>query len=188
MAIQALIARFGLLAVFTGAGLEGETAVIAGGILAYQHLLWLPGVAIAAASGSFVADQIFFMIGRQFRDHPRVEKMLDRPATEKALNMLERYPTAFIIAFRFLYGLRTVSPVAVGTSDVPRLKFLALNALAAMLWASLFTAIGYGLGGPLRSYFHHPHSIVPKLVGLLLVVGMLAVGARMLWKVSRRTI
>ncbi|MBA2935937.1 DedA family protein [Sphingomonas sp. CGMCC 1.13654] len=185
MPLQALIARFGLGAVFLGADLEGETAVIAGGILAHQHVLSLPGVAIAGALGSFSADQAFFLFGRHFRDHPRVEKMLDKPAAERALDALERHPVAFVLGFRFLYGLRTVSPIAVGTSDVPQARFSALNAVAAMLWSLLFTVIGYGLGGPLGRYFNRPKSIVPFLVASLLVLGVGLFALRKLWSMIR---
>lgn len=185
MAPEALIARFGLGAVFLGAGLEGETAVIAGGILAHQHILSLPGVAIAGALGSFTADQAFFLFGRHFRDHPRVEKMLDKPAAERAIDTLEKHPVAFVLGFRFLYGLRTVSPVAVGTSDVSQIRFSALNPIAAVLWALLFTAVGYGLGGPLGRYFHRPKSIVPFLVAGLLILGVGVFILRKLWGVVR---
>ncbi|MBA2935540.1 DedA family protein [Sphingomonas sp. CGMCC 1.13654] len=185
MPLQALIARFGLGAVFLGAGLEGETAVIAGGILAHQHILSLPGVAIAGALGSFSADRAFFLFGRHFRDHPRVEKMLDKPAAERALDTLEKHPIAFVLGFRFLYGLRTISPVAVGTSDVPQARFSALNAVAAILWSLLFTAVGYGLGGPLGRYFHRPKSIVPFLVAGLLILGIGLFVLRKFWGVIR---
>jgi membrane protein DedA with SNARE-associated domain len=185
MTIEALISRFGLAAIFAGAGLEGETAAIAGGILAHQHILSLPGAAIAAALGSFTVDQAFFVLGRHFRDNPRVTKILDKPAAERAMETLERHPTAFILGFRFLYGLRTVSPVAVGTSDVPQTRFVALNAIAATLWSALFTAIGFGIGGPLRPYFHRPKSIVPALVGVLLLLGIGIFLVRMSWKALR---
>lgn len=185
MALEALIARFGLVAIFAGAGIEGETALIVGGVLAHQQLLSLPGVVIAGALGSCSADQAFFLIGRHFRDRPWVEKFLAKPGAERALATLERHPTGFILGFRFLYGLRTVSPIAVGTSDIPRTRFLALNALAATLWALLFTAIGYGLGGSLGGYLHRPTALVPVLIGLLLILGVGTFLLRMIWKIVR---
>ncbi len=50
-------------------------------------------------------------------------------------DLLERHPTGFILAFRFLYGMRTISPVIIGLSGVPFRKFLLLNAIAAGIWA-----------------------------------------------------
>lgn len=142
MSIETLIAQYGLAAIFLGAGLEGETAVVTGGVLAHQHLLPLWGTAAAAVGGSFAADQVFFLAGRRYRDTARVRKIAAKPAFAKALDTLERHPTIFILGFRFLYGLRTVSPIAIGTSHVPARTFLLLNAVAAAVWASCLPASG----------------------------------------------
>ncbi len=161
MTLAAIIARYGLLAVFAGAAIEGETAVMTGGLLVHQGLLPFLGTAAAATAGSFCADEAFFLLGRRFRDHPRVRRIAARPAFARALNMVERHPTGFVVAFRFLYGLRTVSPVAIGTSAISARRFVALNALAAVLWGLAFTGIGYVFGhgielafGRLRSAAH----------------------------------
>lgn len=147
MTIETLLAQYGLAAIFVGAGVEGETIVIAGGVLAHRGLVPLWAAGAAAAAGSFAADQLFFAAGRHFRDHPRVRRMEQRPAFAKALVTLEHHPVLFIMGFRFLYGLRTISPVAIGTSQIRARIFLLLNALAAIVWGVLFTGIGYGFGG-----------------------------------------
>lgn len=146
MTIEAIIARWGVAAVFAGAMLEGETAVVAGGLIAHQGLIAWPLAMAAAALGSFLADQFFFAAGRRYRDRPLVQRWIAKRAFAKALQLLERYPTGFIFAFRFLYGFRTVSPIAIGTSQVPASRFLAINAIAAIVWAALFTGLGYWFG------------------------------------------
>ena len=146
MSIEMLIARYGLIAVFLGAGIEGETMVVTGGLLAHDGLMPVAGVAIAAAAGSFVADQGFFAAGRRFRDHPRVKRIEAKPAFAKAMALFERHPTAFVFGFRFLYGLRTVSPIAIGTSRISQRLFLAVNLAAAIVWGCVFSAIGYAFG------------------------------------------
>ncbi len=146
MTIEAIVARWGVAAVFAGVVLEGETAVIAGGLIAHQGLAAWPAVFLAAAIGSFLADQFFFAAGRRYRDRPMVQRWMKQRAFAKALQLLERYPVGFIFAFRFLYGFRTVSPIAIGTSKVPTATFIAVNAAAAALWAGIFTALGYWFG------------------------------------------
>ena len=146
MTIDTIIARYGLLAVFLGAAVEGETAVVTGGLLAHQNLLPLGGVMIAGAAGSLLADQSLFLVGRRYRDHRRVQAILARPQFAKVCAMLERYPRRLIFAFRFMYGLRTISPIAIGTSSVPARVFLALNLLAAIVWSAAVTMIGYVFG------------------------------------------
>jgi membrane protein DedA with SNARE-associated domain len=173
MSIETLIAQYGLAAIFLGAGIEGETAVVTGGLLAHQDLLPLGGSAAAAVAGSFAADQLFFLAGRRYRDTARVRRIAAKPAFAKALDTLERHPTIFILGFRFLYGLRTISPIAIGTSHVPARTFMALNAISAAVWGVLFTGLGYLFGDTLLDAVH---SIMPKhkLVGVAILAIVIA--------------
>lgn len=184
MTVEALIARYGLAAVFFGAGIEGETAALAAGLLAHEGFFSLPAAMIAIATGSFTADQTFFAAGRRFRDHRWVKKIQSKPAFARALAMLERRPTLFILAFRFIYGLRTVSPVAIGTSRVPLRTFLPLNALAAAVWAAIFTTLGYEFGHGVAAFLG---KLKPSRdTWLLVVVALLLVGALyQLWRMQR---
>jgi membrane protein DedA with SNARE-associated domain len=183
MTIETAIARYGLLAVFVGAGVEGETAVVTGGFLAHQHLLPLGGVMIAACAGSLVADQALFFIGRHYRERPRIRAITARPEFAKAWALLERYPRRFIFLFRFLYGLRTISPIAVGTSSVPALIFLLLNLLAAIVWSIAATAVGFVFGHGIEMLFGRLRHIehVAAAVGVLIAIGLATA-----WFVRRR--
>jgi membrane protein DedA with SNARE-associated domain len=150
VAIEALVTRYGLLAIFAGAGVEGEAVVLTGGILARRGLLDPWAVAAAAAVGSWIVDQLWFWIGRAFRDRPWIERIKARPAFARAVRLLERYPVGFIFLFRFIYGLRTVSPIAIGLSKVRSRTFIPLNALAAAIWGPLVAWAGYGFGAALE--------------------------------------
>ena len=175
LSLESLIAHYGLAALFVGAGLEGEAVVIAGGVLAHQGLVSLPGAIVCGIAGSFTADQTWFAAGRRFRDTRWVSRITRRAAFAKALGFLERHPTGFILAFRFVYGIRTVSPIAIGTSNVPLRTFLPLNALAATVWGTAFTTLGYLFGSGIERflgrYKPHGHTLV------LILVGVVALGA-----------
>jgi membrane protein DedA with SNARE-associated domain len=183
MTIEALVARYGLAAIFLGAGLEGETAVVTGGVLAHRGLVPLVGVALAAILGSFVADQGFFLFGRHFREHRFVRRIRERPAFAKALDWLERYPRGFIFGYRFVYGIRTVSPIAIGASRIGATTFVAVNAVAAVIWGSLFTGIGYFFGQGLEALVGRV-GIGHLLIGAAVVVVAGAAGWRV-WRVWR---
>ena len=153
MTIETIVARYGLGALFVGAGLEGEAAVVAGGLLAHQGLFPLGGAMAVAVLGSFAADQAWFAIGRRFRDHRWVVKARRQPAFAKALDALERHPIGFIFAFRFIYGFHTISPIAIGTAQVPLRTYLPVNAAAALIWGTTFTTIGYVFGDAFERIF-----------------------------------
>jgi membrane protein DedA with SNARE-associated domain len=173
MTIELLIAKYGLLAVFLGAGIEGETMVILGGVFPHRQLMSYWAAAGAAAAGSFLADQAFFLIGRYARHYPRVQKALEKPAFQRAKGLFERHPAGFIFAFRFIYGLRTISPIAIGMSDVSAIKFILINAAAALIWGALFTAIGYLFGQGIEQMFGrlpiHQHMLIAAAAVVLLL-------------------
>ncbi|PZM16213.1 DedA family protein [Rhizobium tubonense] len=179
MSFEPLIAQYGLLAVFIGAAIEGETVVFLGGVLSHRHLLPYWAVALAASMGSFCADQIFFFAGRYARQYPTVQAVLRKPAFVRVHELLERYPTGFIFAFRFLYGLRTISPIAIGTSKVTTAKFVTLNALAALIWGPFISGLGYVFGQSIEQAMGflplHQHVLVSLAAVVLVLVAVVAI-------------
>ncbi len=172
--IAHLLVRYGLFALFFGAGLEGELAVVAGGVLAERGIFPLAAAMIVATLGSFAADQMWFFLGRYARNSRFVTRIKTRRLFAKALDLLERRPVPFILGFRFVYGMRTVSPVAIGVAGVPVRQFLPLNMLAAMIWAPLFTWFGYHLGRAAVPLVHRLGADVLIALGILLVFGFCA--------------
>lgn len=144
--MEALVLRYGLVAVFLGAGIEGEPFALAGGILAHKHWLSLPAAIGAAISGALFIDQLWFHLSRYFRESRIVQSVVRRPAFARSLGTVERHPVWFVLLFRFAYGLRAVAPVAIGASRVPERLFVPLNVVAAILWGVAFTLLGWRLG------------------------------------------
>lgn len=189
MSIETIIAKYGLAALFLGAGLEGETVVVAGGLLSHKGLLPLTGAMAAAAAGSFVADQIFFSAGRYFRDRTWVKNVQQKPLFARALGLLERHPIGFIFAFRFIYGFRTISPIAIGTTQVETKLFVIINAVAAVVWGIVFTGIGYLFGHSFEKLLdrflpHGRHVWIAFAVAAAIAAGL---GAWHLWRARRET-
>ena len=169
--LAGLIATYGLIIVAIGAVVEGETVVVVAGFLAHQGLMNPVAVAIAAFVGSWAGDQGFFMLGRRFSGSKFVREQVERPAFTRVIALIEQNPIRFILAFRFLYGLRTVSPIAVGISNVPALTYLLFNTIAAAGWAAIMTGIGYLLGRT----FHVSLGELPKIEHKLIAAAIVAV-------------
>lgn len=172
MQVQEFLAHYGLWALGIGAGVEGETVTVLGGIMVHRGLFdFLPAVLVASL-GSFLADQTFFMIGRHFRNATYVAKVRSRPAFQRALAVFERHPIGFVFAFRFLYGLRTISPIAMGTTTLNTSTFMAINATAALVWGASFVTLGYVFGQGIEAWFGHVRSVEKLLVPFaVLIVG-----------------
>ncbi|MDP1028011.1 DedA family protein [Sphingomonas sp. KR1UV-12] len=186
MTVESILSQYGLIALFFGAGLEGETVVVTGGVLAHRGIVPLPAAMAVAVAGSFVADQLFFLLGRRYRQHPRVQRIMARPAFARALATFERHPTVFILGFRFLYGVRTISPIAIGTTSVAQRRFMALNAVAATVWGVGFTSVGYWFGSGFDALVdrYRPSGTTLILTAAALAAAVLAVGQLRRWRRS----
>ncbi|MCY7264729.1 DedA family protein, partial [Pseudomonas protegens] len=79
--------------------------------------------------------------GKILRRFPRYHTKIRR-----AQKMIQRHPYLFVIGTRFMYGFRVVGPLLIGASRLPPKIFLPLNIVGALIWALLFTTLGY-LGG-----------------------------------------
>ena len=72
--------------VFLGFVIPGETAVVVGGFLAYEHRVSFPGVLAAAILGAVVGDTIGFRVGERWGDAllSRLPKRLIKPEIGRA--------------------------------------------------------------------------------------------------------
>jgi len=172
--LAGLIDAYGYPFVFLGTVFEGETVLALAGFAAHRGFLRLALVIAVAALGGFVGDQLWFEVGR--RAGPRVVARFPRlaPGLERMHRLLARRPDATVLGIRFVYGLRSVGPIALGMSEIPRLRFLALNALGAVVWAALFASLGWLLGEALERVLGDLRRVEGAVFLAILAIGLAA--------------
>ncbi|HEU0220147.1 MAG TPA: DedA family protein [Gallionella sp.] len=185
MSLSDFIAQYGYAALFLGTLLEGETLLILAGFSAHQGYLQLHWVIAIALFGGFLGDQIYFWLGRQ--RGPWVLSHFQQlvPVFERANALIERYHEALIVGIRFLYGLRTVGPMALGMSTVPAWRFVLFNVLGAAVWAVGIGGAGYLFGQALELFFDDFKKLEEMLLIAILFGGAVVWGWRR-WKFRRK--
>ncbi|EDY3653755.1 DedA family protein [Salmonella enterica] len=183
MDINTLITHYGYAALVIGSMAEGETVTLLGGVAAHQGLLKFPLVAAAVALGGMMGDQLLYLLGRCYggkilRRFPRYHTKIRR-----AQKMIQRHPYLFVIGTRFMYGFRVVGPLLIGSSRLPPKIFLPLNIVGALIWALLFTTLGYLGGEVIAPWLHDLDQHLRHGVWLILAI-VLVVGVR--WWLKRR--
>ncbi|EEJ0118031.1 DedA family protein [Salmonella enterica subsp. enterica] len=183
MDINTLITHYGYAALVIGSMAEGETVTLLGGVAAHQGLLKFPLVAAAVALGGMMGDQLLYLLGRCYggkilRRFPRYHTKIRR-----AQKMIQRHPYLFVIGTRFMYGFRVVGPLLIGASHLPPKIFLPLNIVGALIWALLFTTLGYLGGEVIAPWLHDLDQHLRHGVWLILAI-VLVVGVR--WWLKRR--
>lgn len=144
--IHSLIEQYGLLAVFLGCLLEGESAAVLGGFFAHQDVLVPWQVFVAVYAGAFCGDAILFFAGKYFAKGSLVRRLEGKPAFSYAQRMVSAHPTLYVLTNRYVYGLRMVGGIVAGLAGIGTVKFLTLNALSTLVWASIFIGVGYVFG------------------------------------------
>lgn len=139
-------AHIAYLILFLGSLVEGESFVLTAGYLAHKGFLSFPAIVVISFCGSVGADQILFFLGRHYG-----QPMIDRhpkwkPRADKAFRLLHKYNVWFIMGFRFIYGIRTLSPFIIGASGISIKRFAILNVISGAFWALTSCGAGYAIG------------------------------------------
>lgn len=122
-----------LLALFAGYAAQA-------GALGYEKVL------AACWAGTFMGDVVRFWVGRRFGTgwlgrFPRL-----RRAVDTAARLSERHHVWMILIHRFPRIIRNVAGFAYGASTLGWPRFLALNFVAAGIWAGAAVTAGFGFG------------------------------------------
>ncbi|MEO5347576.1 MAG: DedA family protein [Magnetococcus sp. YQC-9] len=172
--VEQILREYGYIVLFIGTFLEGETMVLVAGYLAKAGVLDLNLVILSSFAGSYLGDQTAFFIGRRW-GHLLVKKTSSeswKQRTERVMYLLDRYNTWFILGFRFIYGVRNVTPFALGASPIHSIRFMLLNCLAAIVWAISFGYGGYIFGHAMEGFLDqikHYQIYFFSVLGLLLI-------------------
>lgn len=172
MSLEELISTYGYVTIAIGTFLEGETILVLGGFSAHRGYLQLPLVILWGFIGSFAGDQIYFHIGRS-KGEAWLEGRRDwKVRSGKVLALLTQHQILLILGFRFLYGLRTVTPFLIGAARVSPTRFFVLNLFGALIWASVVGALGYFFGEAVEVVIGEVERYELEVFALLMGLGL----------------
>ena len=157
--------------VFTYASWHSLLLTLFAGYVSHSGGLNPGGVIAACWAGSFCGDALRFWIGRRwgnklFKRFPRLERMV-----QIAAGMAERQYIWMILLHRYPHGIRGIAAFAYGMSKLSWAKFLALNFVAAGIWAVALVSAGYAFGTVSEKVLNDASSSV-GMVMLLAFLGL----------------
>ena len=140
---MALLIQYKYWVVIAGALIEGEILLMLAGGAAYHGHLSLIWVMVISFLGAMIHDHFLFFIGRHIGSqvidkYPRLRKRAARIS-----EFMHKYDHWFIMSFRFIYGVRTVTPIVLGTTSISWKRYSFLVTISALVWAIVVTYLGY---------------------------------------------
>jgi membrane protein DedA with SNARE-associated domain len=140
--MEDLFLRFGLVAIYIGAAIEGDMILVLSGVIAHLGYISLPRAMGIGAAGCLTGDVVWYVAGRIQSESIKSTRIYRAvgPAVERAA---KRVGPWHIAASRFLYGTRIATMVFWGIRRLSFPRFVLIDFVSCAVWAVLLGTLGY---------------------------------------------
>lgn len=140
------LSTYGYVVVFLYSLGGGFVALLGAGVLSYMGKMDL-GLSMAVAfTANFIGDALLFYMSRYHKSEMMEYFKKHRRKLAFSHLLIKRHGAWIIVIKKFIYGLKTLVPLAVGLTKYDFWKFSGYNALGALIW-TLVVGGGSYLGG-----------------------------------------
>jgi membrane protein DedA with SNARE-associated domain len=161
-----------------GLPVPGETALIAGGVLASQGRLGIVLVIALAAAGAIIGDNAGYAIGRRggrrLLERPGWMERQRRQVLVTGEPFFERHGPKAVFFGRWILGLRVWASWLAGMTRMPWRSFLVWNAAGGISWALTIGIASYVIGDQVGAIVRTAGA------GALVIIAVVGVGVLIL--------
>ncbi len=145
--MEDLIRDWGYIILFLYSFGGGFLALAAAGVLSYAGELNIYISIIVALGANFIGDQFLFYMARSNKEFAK--QILDKHRRKLAYVhlLMRKYGSFIILIKKYIYGVKTLVPLAIGLTKYSPAKFMVFNALGATIWAVSIGTISFSFGG-----------------------------------------
>jgi membrane protein DedA with SNARE-associated domain len=138
--MEDIIKDWGYLALFLYSFGGGFVGLVVAGVLSYSGDLNIYISILVAGVSNFLGDQFLFFIARKNKNYAK--DMMKKYGRKIALAhlMMRKYGSFVVFVQKYIYGIKTLVPLAMVITKYPAMKFSIYNAIATVIWACI---IGY---------------------------------------------
>ena len=150
--MEDLIKDWGYIILFLYSFGGGFLALAVAGVLSYAGELNIYITLIVAGSANFIGDQFLFLLARN--NKAQAKDMMKKHQRKIALAhlMMRKYGSVVIFLQKYVYGIKTLIPLAMGLTKYDAKKFIFFNVFATILWTSIIGIASYVLGELVYTY------------------------------------
>jgi len=144
--MEELIREWGYVVLFLYSFGGGFLALAVAGVLSYTGDLNIVASIIVAGSANFIGDQFLFTLARNNKSYAK--NMMGKYGRKVALAhlLMRRYGSPVVFIQKYIYGIKTLIPLAMGLTKYSTKKFTVFNACATVIWALVVGYASYYMG------------------------------------------
>lgn len=174
--LEDLIRDWGYIILFLYSFGGGFLALTVAGVLSYSGELNIFITMLVAGSANFIGDQFLFYMARTNKHFAKdTMKKYGRKVAYSHL-LMRKYGSFTIFLQKYVYGVKTLIPLAIGLTKYSASKFMFYNVFATILWAIVVGGVAYMLGNVVLE-----HAQEYKYYGLA-ILAVLLLGISYLFK------
>ncbi|MCP4970484.1 MAG: DedA family protein [Arcobacter sp.] len=150
--MEDIIKDWGYIALFLYSFGGGFVGLVVAGVLSYSGELNIVVSIIIAGTSNFIGDQFLFYMARTNKQY--ANDTMKRYGRKVALAhlLMRRYGSLVVFIQKYVYGIKTLIPLAMGLTKYSFQKFTIYNAFAAVAWAIIVGSISYMMGEIILTY------------------------------------
>jgi len=167
--MEELIKDWGYIVLFLYSFGGGFVALVVAGILAYSGELNILIVLVVAGVANFIGDQFLFTIARNNKDTAKKMMAKHRRKIAMAHLMMRKYGSMVVFLQKYIYGIKTLIPLAMGLTKYDYKRFIVFNFLATIVWTLLIGISSYMLGELVYTYIDEFKTYGLVVVGIILL-------------------
>lgn len=165
---------FGYFILFLYSMGGGYIAILTAAVLASVGKLDLSLSIVIAIIGNALGSSLFAIFARTQQTEVRKAFIKHKRKIAYIQVMLKKYDWGLFIISKYLHGIRTFVPIAVGISQYNIIKFVIINCIGAIIWGVSLGFIGYYASGfflqVIQVLLTYPYMLPAVFVGFVILV------------------
>lgn len=148
-----LIAKYGYVILFLYSLGGGFVALIGASVLSFAGKMDLSLSIFVAIVANFLGDWLLFYMARYQKSMMQPYLTQHRRKLALVHILMRKYGSIIIVVKKYIYGLKTLVPLAIALTPYSFAKFNLYNAIGAIVWGISIGLLGYFSGGILIKGF-----------------------------------
>lgn len=150
--MEDFIREWGYIALFLYSFGGGFVGLVIAGVLSYAGDLNIVACMIVAGSSNFLGDQFLFYMARTNKDYARDTMKKYGRKVALAHIWMRKYGSLVVFLQKYVYGIKTLIPLAMGLTKYSFQKFTVFNIFATIVWTIVVGSISYMMGEIVLTY------------------------------------
>jgi len=172
-----LIKEYGYVILFFYSLGGGFFAIVGAGVLSFSGVLDYKISLVVGIASNFVGDIGLFYLGKVAKKEVHMYLKKHRRKLAYSHILIKKYSIMAIFIQKFIYGVKTLVPIAIGLTKYNAKRFIVYNFFASVVFVFVFLNVGFIAGNAILRvadrFSNYPYVAPLVLIGIIVLLNFL---------------